>query len=190
MSVSPPLEWVPWINQSILGQVELPHEFRLELDGIKDGAGAAGVPNDGAIIGRVITLANAPGDVKDFLLVLLDEWRRAHPGSSAVAEAAATAAEAMTGGGYKPRAVRGMCSMFGAWGSRTVDGALFTGRNLDWNQNTGINKWKLVTVHHPPEPGKHPHATLGYVGLWGTAKTQILTRNPTTPVAIADCNAS
>ena len=24
------------------------------------------------------------------------------------------------------------CSMFGAWGSRTVDGQLYTGRNLDW----------------------------------------------------------
>lgn len=157
------------LKRRVSEQVELPTEFRLELDGIGDGAGAVGIPNAGAIIGRVITLANAPGDVKDFLLVLLDEWRRAHPGVPAVTEVAAAAAAAVVAGGGEPRAVRGMCSMFGAWGSRTIDGALFTGRNLDWNQNTGINKWKLVTVHHPQEPEKHAHVTLGYVGLWGTS---------------------
>jgi hypothetical protein len=37
-----------------------------------------------------------------------------------------------------------------AWGNRTQDGKLFSGRNLDWNANTGINKFKLVTVFHPP----------------------------------------
>merc|ERR1719198_839664 len=58
-----------------------------------------------------------------------------------------------------------MCSMFGVWGSRTEGGQLFTGRNLDWNENTGINKYKLVTVLHPP--GKIAHVTLGYAGLWG-----------------------
>lgn len=42
------------------------------------------------------------------------------------------------------------CSMFGAWGDRTNNGHVFTGRNLDWNSNSGINKFKLITVFHPP----------------------------------------
>ena len=29
------------------------------------------------------------------------------------------------------------CSMFAVWGDRTADGQLFSGRNLDWNKDTG-----------------------------------------------------
>ena len=29
-------------------------------------------------------------------------------------------------------------SMFAVWGSRTEDSSLFSARNLDWNQDTGI----------------------------------------------------
>lgn len=29
------------------------------------------------------------------------------------------------------------CSMFAVWGSRTANGQLFSGRNLDWNKDTG-----------------------------------------------------
>ena len=29
------------------------------------------------------------------------------------------------------------CSMFAVWGSRTANGQLFSGRNLDWNKGTG-----------------------------------------------------
>lgn len=39
--------------------------------------------------------------------------------------------------------------MFGVWGSRTVNGDIFTARNLDWNKDTGIAVYKTVTVYHP-----------------------------------------
>ena len=42
---------------------------------------------------------------------------------------------------YKPRVVEQpaglQCSMFAVWGSRTANGQLFSGRNLDWNKDTG-----------------------------------------------------
>ena len=73
-----------------------------------------------------------------------------------------------------------MCSMFAAWGSRTEGADLFSGRNLDWNQNTGwayygdilplshhsagINKYKAVTVWAPND-GAIPHAVTGCVPL-------------------------
>jgi len=56
--------------------------------------------------------------------------------------------------------------MFSVWGSRTASGALYSGRNLDWNQDTGINKNKLVTVFNPDD-GKNSHLTLGFAGLYG-----------------------
>jgi len=57
------------------------------------------------------------------------------------------------------------CSMFGVWGNRTNGGALFTGRNLDWEAQTGVAKNKLITVFHPP--GAIVHATVGFAGLYG-----------------------
>lgn len=42
---------------------------------------------------------------------------------------------------------------------------MFSGRNLDWDSDTGINKYKLVTVFHPP--GGIAHATVGFAGVWG-----------------------
>ena len=38
------------------------------------------------------------------------------------------------------------CSNFGAWGERTAGGMLFSGRNLDWESDTGVNQNKLITV--------------------------------------------
>lgn len=57
------------------------------------------------------------------------------------------------------------CSFFAAWGSRTVDGKLYSMRNLDWEENTGVNRNKLVTVWHID--GMIPHLTLGYPGVLG-----------------------
>jgi len=56
--------------------------------------------------------------------------------------------------------------MFGVWGSRTIDGSLYTMRNLDWHKDTGIAMNKLITVYHPND-GKNVHATLGFAGMIG-----------------------
>jgi hypothetical protein len=44
-------------------------------------------------------------------------------------------------------------------------GDLYSARNLDWLPDLGVNKYKLLTVHHPP--GAVPHVTIGYAGIWG-----------------------
>jgi len=56
--------------------------------------------------------------------------------------------------------------MFGIWGPRTSDGSLYSARNLDWNKDTGIAQFKLITVVHPNDGG-YVHATAGFAGLWG-----------------------
>lgn len=57
------------------------------------------------------------------------------------------------------------CSMMGMWGSRTTTGRIFSGRNLDWLSNSGINRAKYVVVWRPQ--GGIPHATVGFAGLQG-----------------------
>ena len=45
----------------------------LELQGIADGAAAQGCQACGSYIIRAVVLANAPGDVQDFVFILLRE---------------------------------------------------------------------------------------------------------------------
>jgi hypothetical protein len=64
------------------------------------------------------------------------------------------------------------CDAYGVWGSRTQGGLLYSSRNLDWNQNTGIDKWKLVTFFHIKDPKYPPlvgnaYATLGFASGLG-----------------------
>jgi hypothetical protein len=76
----------------------------------------------------------ATGDVKDDILYLLlnefsgfgDAARTYLKASGMSAEQVADEIEAS----FKP--IGRSCSMISAWGSRTVNGALYTGRNLDW----------------------------------------------------------
>lgn len=131
---------------------ELPQDYMEELRGLGDGGATVGAPKAGAMAQRMIVLANAPGDLKDFILVLLREFDPSYNPPNDL---------------RKTEPFRGMCSMMAAWGSRTEAGKLFSGRNLDWQKDTGINKYKLVTVHHPPAPAIE-HATFGFVGLFGS----------------------
>ncbi len=57
------------------------------------------------------------------------------------------------------------CSMFGAWGSRTVNGALMSGRNLDWESDTGVSKHKVISVYKIT--GGIPYASVGFAGIFG-----------------------
>ena len=57
------------------------------------------------------------------------------------------------------------CSFFGAWGSRTPSGMLFTGRNLDWEADTGVAKFKVISVFHIT--GTHSYASISFAGLIG-----------------------
>ena len=55
------------------------------------------------------------------------------------------------------------CSYFAVWGSRTKNNQLFSMRNLDWAPDTGISKYKLVTVYDIDDTS-HSYATLGFAG--------------------------
>ena len=57
----------------LLQSKELPQEYRTELQGLADGAKESGCGQCGKYITRGIVLANAPGDVKDFVYILLRE---------------------------------------------------------------------------------------------------------------------
>lgn len=163
----------------------VPQEFLDEFDGFAEGCKEK-MPFDHAwcekVMGRTQVLPNAPGSVKDIVFVLLDEFMglRNRPieeldeleleGLKELAEIE----EMLIDSKYSLTSVieslnwpLAQCSMFGVWGSRTVDRNLFSMRNLDWNANTGINKHKLVTVHHPPEDGKHAHVTFGFASIYG-----------------------
>ncbi len=57
------------------------------------------------------------------------------------------------------------CTMFAVWGSRTVDGKLFSLRNLDWLSQTGMHEGRLITVCRPDNGAAV--VTMGYAGVTG-----------------------
>ncbi len=144
--------------------------------GVAEGAFAQGCEDCGAYVTRAVVLANAPGDVQDFLLILLrefvDKMHRSGDGGGGGGGGGgsdrnlllAKIEKALSSSGSRD----GMhCSMFAVWGSRTVKGELFSARNLDWNKDTGINKNKLVMVM-VPDDGAIASVSLGFAGLYGT----------------------
>lgn len=134
--------FLDWQWNSYLS-VELPEEYKEELRGLSAGGKAAGFDQDiGALAGWGVTLANLPGSLENIVYVLADE--KAHPYRQRF--------EAdMLAHGMSLEVVKAMlkkikanwngltCSMFGVWGSRTANGALYTGRNLDWLKDSGIS---------------------------------------------------
>lgn len=57
------------------------------------------------------------------------------------------------------------CDSFGVWGPRTESGELFVSRNLDWYQDLGAAKHKLVLVSHVP--GTHATVAFGFASGFG-----------------------
>ena len=57
------------------------------------------------------------------------------------------------------------CSFFALWGNRTEGSKLLTMRNLDWQPNTGMNKYKILFVWKID--GTIPHVTPGFPGVMG-----------------------
>lgn len=57
------------------------------------------------------------------------------------------------------------CDAYGVWGSRTEAGRLYTSRNLDYNSNTGINRYKLMQIYDIDDGAAAPrkkYATFGF----------------------------
>lgn len=134
--------------------------YQHELSGVADGAASQGCSECGAYVTRAITLANAPGDLQDFTLILLREFLQATGRSTS--PHLMKLLSALTSTRHTMH-----CSMFAVWGNRTLNGELYSARNLDWNKDTGINQNKLVMVT-VPDDGATPSANLGFAGLYGT----------------------
>lgn len=153
----------------------VPAEYHDELRGTTDGGAAAGVESVelGTVLSRGIVLANLPGSLQDLVYVLEDELE--HPNTTTATGAYKRAQSAALKAGFPSvAAFAGRlqttfkplgCSMIGMWGNRTEQGRLLSGRNLDWESDTGINSFKVVTVFRPTNAT--PHATMGFGGLLG-----------------------
>jgi len=139
-------------------------EFMEELNGIQLGGEAIGIDNLGSIISQTITLANLPSDANDIKYIFMDEysdWLNEHSGEEPTDGVLLEIMEAVIA-----KAPSGLqCSMFGVWGSRTLNGDLYSARNLDWASNLGIDQYKCVQVWHPE--GAYEHSAVGYVVVYG-----------------------
>lgn len=149
------LDW-QWSSYLSVG---VPQEYLDELSGLKEGGLSVGVADLDLITERGITLANLPGDVEDIIFVLIDEF--ADSGKLNKHQLMQVPALKKVFHTYKGH----QCSMFGVWGDRTQGGELFSARNLDWLTDLGINKYKLLTLHRPPQG--NAHVTVGFAAVWG-----------------------
>lgn len=114
-------------------------------------------------------MSNFPGDIGSNIYWLLvhelggnQTAAESHNVYRAVQQLAALSSSSSSAGDVGKK---GHCSNWGAWGSRTVNGELYTARNLDWMANTGIADFKLLTVYHLPH--LTPYLTVGFCGLPG-----------------------
>lgn len=101
-------------------------------------------------------LANMPADLPNIITALEVEFERGWPGW--LKDIINEIIWAIDHLGHH-------CDAFGVWGSRTEHGRLYTSRNLDFNANTGINKYKLITVYEITESDgttRIPYAVMGY----------------------------
>lgn len=155
-------QWTDYLSKAV------PQEYLEELRGMTDGGKAAGIRKQdiGAIAAWGITLANLPGSLENFKFILQDEMNSSAKFRDELKALGLTVEQVMAVLMKMKENWSGLtCSMFGVWGSRTIDGRLYTGRNLDWEKDTGISKYKLITVHRPPDG--YAHATFGWAGIFG-----------------------
>ncbi len=99
----------------------VPAVYQTELSGLGEGAEKQGCSLCQQYITRSYVLANLPSDTKDILKLLTGGFN-----STGLKERELPLLSRQLSGF--------MCSMLGVWGSRTVNGKLFSARNLDWNK--------------------------------------------------------
>jgi len=142
----------------------VPNYMFEEFDGMTDASNDLGLEDVGLSAKRSVVLSNFPSDLDTFKYILIDERRQARLrayNSENISEEDVKNLFHRLAERYE-----GLhCSNFGVWGSRTEDGRLFSGRNLDWLKDIGLSQFKLITIHHP-ENGI-THASVGWAGVWG-----------------------
>ena len=161
-------------------KLQVPEDFLQEIEGLTAGGRAAGITGKddvGLIASRGVALANLPGSLVNIKFLLLDEYGPNATNSKEVQDMIAQTGLSLDQLSEMLKTLSAnwagfSCSMFGVWGSRTEGGRLFTGRNLDYLSNSGISKFKLITVFGATvDPSTKvrsiSHATIGFSGLWG-----------------------
>ena len=152
-------QWDKWLSKQV------PDEYIQEIAGFDAGAKIAGASISGKkLMGRVHTLANLPGTIADIKYIFADELLPEEEMEQLARDMGLPAGTSVMEFVHSLNWPLAQCSMWGSWGSRTRGGELLSGRNLDWNQNTGLDVNKMVAVWHPPEAGRHAHATFGFSG--------------------------
>jgi len=125
----------------------------------------------GRVASRGIVVANFPGTLSNLKFIFEDEYKNPPINSVKMFEQIKKDYEGnledlkMLSTHFSAKFKSFQCSNFGVWGSRTESGDVYSGRNLDWLTDMGVQKYKLVTVHHP-EDG-YPHAVVSYSGVYG-----------------------
>ena len=109
--------------------LQLPNQYNEELQGILDGGIAANQPDTLTYITRALVLANIPSDIIDLRYILkqeYDEWKE----SSSFPEQQLLHTNILKAIKGAPKGLQ--CSMFAVWGLRSLDGQLYSARNLDY----------------------------------------------------------
>lgn len=154
-------KFIDWQWRAYMSK-QLPIEYNEELRGLTEGGKKGNYDEDvGLYAKRCIVMTNLPGSLENLKFIFQDEG---FPKLGSDDDQLRKDFEPLINKlnkNYKGFA----CSMFGVWGSRTKDGKLYSGRNLDWLTGTGLSTNKLITVHHPPNG--YSHATVGWAGVWG-----------------------
>jgi hypothetical protein len=167
------LKFTDYCWDSFLSQFT-PTSFLQELDGMKSFySSPAGQQVDPAevpayiVSTRFYTLANMPADAVNIVSMLEEELEADWPEWLKL-----TINEIIR---LLEKLVHS-CDAFGVWGPRTVGGLLFSSRNLDYNTDTGLNKYKLISMFHLTDSNGKPavnggmYSTLGFsVGLGALA---------------------
>eukprot|EP01108_Squamamoeba_japonica_P000435 TRINITY_DN1134_c0_g1_i1.p1 TRINITY_DN1134_c0_g1~~TRINITY_DN1134_c0_g1_i1.p1 ORF type:complete len:512 (-),score=123.57 TRINITY_DN1134_c0_g1_i1:26-1561(-) len=135
-----------------------PQDFLDELAGMRAYHAAhpgedGGVTTD-MVSQRFFTLANMPADPVNIIAMLEEELEMGlPPWLKAVINEIVRLLEHLVHS----------CDAYGVWGSRTVNGTLYSSRNLDYNKDTGINKYKLVTFFDIDDAAaRRQYATIGF----------------------------
>lgn len=159
-----------------------PQKFLDELDGVADGALAAGHPDPVAvadILRRIMMLVDTSqaeafggslGEMQTFYNSGFSERAQEYYAQAALDLEGFEQRQAMNGI-YVPTPFREAlsrlspvpaCSFFAAWGDRT-DGRQIASRVLDWSADMGLSDYALITVFVPD--GGVANVTVGYVGM-------------------------
>ena len=161
--------FLDWQHDTLI-RSQIPTEFREELRGIQDaGFKKHQVSILRKTIQRILVISSYPGDVTlDILYAMVDAFlekglRIQNPKLLDFVENNLFAVLRDIKKFLNRKAFH--CSFMAAWGSRTKGGNLYSMRNLDWEQNSGINKNKLLFVWKVK--GTIPHVTIGYPGVIG-----------------------